>query len=95
MGNLPAKKALEEQPEIPEWLSPFWSAFNILTRSRVQTFGGPGPIPLTEIESYFRLFYITDLEEREEYLQILIVMDREFLKYHAELQKRENNRNKT
>jgi len=41
---------------------------------------GPGPIPLTEIEAYFRLFAVTDPDDAEEIVYLIQEMDQEFLK---------------
>jgi hypothetical protein len=50
-----------------------------------------GPIPLTEIEAYLRLFDITDPDDVDEYLTLIRRMDREYLKVSSEMQERKKN----
>lgn len=45
---------------------------------------GQGPIPLTEIESYFRIFDIEDPDMVDEWITLIRDMDREYLKVCAE-----------
>ena len=47
---------------------------------------GPGPIPLTEIEAYFRLTNVHDPDDVDEYLKLIREMDQEYLKAQSEQQ---------
>lgn len=72
--------ALTNQPTLnPAYLS-YFNTFSNLSHFRPGGMG-PTPIPLTEIEAWFRLHQIDDAETRLEYLDILIAMDKAFLQY--------------
>lgn len=44
----------------------------------------PGPIPLSEIESYLRMFGVSDRDQANEWVYLIRMMDREFLKITSE-----------
>lgn len=41
--------------------------------------GGVGPIPLTEIEAYLKLYNIVDLDEREYFIKMIKALDSEYI----------------
>jgi len=45
---------------------------------------GPGPIPLTEIEAYLRMFGIVSHDEVSDWVYLLREMDREYLNVMSE-----------
>ena len=45
---------------------------------------GPGAIPLSEIESYFRIFGVDDPFEREDFIEVIGAMDGVYLKWADE-----------
>jgi hypothetical protein len=55
-----------------------WRAFAFLSRRRPAGFSEPGAIPLTELESWCRLIG-AGFDEREELLELVEALDREFL----------------
>jgi hypothetical protein len=75
-----AVPALQNKPELDEFLIPYWKAFQVLSSSR-QIGMGIGAIPLTEIEAYMRIYGIEDQEEREDMVYLIGEMDRVFIEY--------------
>jgi len=71
---------ITEAPEPPEHQSDVWEAFHILSDSR-QSGMSVGPIPLTEIESFFRMFSINDPDLVHEWLTLIREMDNEFMQF--------------
>ena len=55
-------KSLEEKPIIPEYLNQYFDGFFNLSGSRIQTFSGPGNIPISEIKAYCDLMKMDDEE---------------------------------
>lgn len=49
---------------------------------------GAGPIPLTEIEAYCRLFSLTDPDDRADLITVIGAMDAEYLAWQGEQSKR-------
>jgi hypothetical protein len=72
--------ALLNKPELDEFLVPYWMAFQALSPSR-RIGMGIGAIPLSEIESYIRIYGIEDQEERENLVYLTGEMDRVFIEY--------------
>ena len=72
--------ALLNKPELGEFLIPYWIAFRTLSTSR-RIGMGVGAIPLSEIESYIRIYGIGDLEECEDLVYLIGEMDDEFIKH--------------
>jgi hypothetical protein len=52
--------------------------------------GGVGPIPLSEIEAYLRIYGVVDQDEREEFVLFMQRMDAVYLQHHAEKAKKES-----
>jgi len=65
-----------------------WQAFFILSDSR-NTGMGLGAIPLSEIESYMRLYGISGTDVIDGWLYLLREMDREFLAVMHEQQEKQ------
>ena len=66
-------------------LGRYVEAFGRLSGARGAGFGGPYPIPLSEIESYCRLFGWSDHEEVGELVEIVQAMDAAYLEVSARL----------
>jgi len=71
-------------PDLVKYLNAFW----FLSESRPKYIGMTqlidAPILPSEIEAYFQLHYITDLEERLDYIRFIKVLDRSYLKHQAD-----------
>ena len=65
------------------WLHSAIEAFNLLSGSRGFGLYGALPIPLSEIESYCRLFSVTDLQEAAELIALVQAMDATYLEVAA------------
>ena len=65
------------------WLHSTVEAFNLLTGLRGLGLGGPLPIPLSEIESYCRLFAVTEPQEAAELAELVQAMDGAYLEIAA------------
>jgi hypothetical protein len=55
-----------------------WDAFAELSCRRPVGFG-PGAIPMTEIVAWLDLHQVEEMEERTEFVELIGVMDREWL----------------
>lgn len=82
--------ALLAKPLLTEWDTDYWQAFQILSPSRQRGMSGPGAIPLSEIESYFRIYGIDDLEERNQFVLMIRGMDSVWLGHEAKRAERES-----
>lgn len=82
-------KALDNRPDVEPHLIPIWDAYASLERDRHLTMGGPGPIPFTAIDRYASRYGIDDLDEFDRLRRLIMAMDAEYLKYVAELAKKE------
>ena len=67
--------ALAARPEVAPSLGVYVEAFNLLSALRPAGLAGAAPIPLSEIESYCRLFGWTGPEEVAELIEILLAME--------------------
>ena len=65
------------------WLHSAIEAFNLLSGSRGVGLGGALPIPLSEIESYCRLFAVTDPQDAAELVELVQAMDAAYLEVAA------------
>lgn len=74
-----APPALAARPRLRPWLHSAVEAFNLLSGSRGLGLAGPLPIPLSEIESYCRLFAVTDPQEAAELVELVQAMDAAYL----------------
>ena len=71
--------ALTIKPDFPVEHTEYISAFNLLSHSR--NIGmALGPIPLSEIEVYCRMFNVLDVEL---FVCVIVAMDNEYLAYHS------------
>ena len=82
--------ALAARPALAPWLGSALAAFGLLNGSRGAGYGGPLPIPLTEIESYCRLFAISDPEEVAELVELIQAMDATYLEAATRRSERES-----
>lgn len=62
----------------------YLEAFQSLSASRPSGFGGPEPIPLSEIKAYLDLNEVHDVREKKRLLNIVQLMDMTWLKYQHE-----------
>ncbi len=83
-GQLPP--ALANRPELTRHAAPYLSAFKRLHTSRsIGPNGTPSGIPLSEIESYARMFGFDDLEDRFDLMHYVRICDDVWL---SEIKKR-------
>lgn len=86
-------EALKNRPELNNWVMPCWNAFQLLTASRPLGMGGVGPIPLTEIEAYCRMYQVDDLDEREQLVTMIRALDSVYLVKQAAIRAAEQKKN--
>lgn len=65
------------------------SAFIALHNRRSFGMGGANPISLMDIEAYFRMFDIEDLQEKRYHLHMVNALDNLYLRLESERQARE------
>ena len=75
--------ALAAKPEVLPGLGSYLEVFDVLCGARAAGFGGPLPIPLSEIESYCRLTGWRDAETAAELVAIVQAMDAAYLEVAA------------
>lgn len=74
-------KSLLDRPTLSARQSYFTDVFEDLTDSRTYSATGtPLPIPLSEILTYFEMFYIDGISEREQLLKMMRTLDRTFIR---------------
>jgi hypothetical protein len=73
-GRTPA--ALENRPEVMEYLAPYVTAFFKLSDRRTIGFAAPNPISFSDIRAYLDIFPIGDIEL---FLHLMTEMDAEYL----------------
>jgi hypothetical protein len=73
-------KALENMPKLIPYLAEYMEAFDLLSASRSITFGGVGPIPLSEILCYMSWSGVEGLTEQKRLIRILQALDGEYLR---------------
>jgi len=81
--------ALLNRPKLTLWIAPYYEAYSTLNGSRQIGMNGAGPIPLSEIDAYTRLYGITDQDEKEKYVTMINALDSAYLKFYAAKQKTE------
>lgn len=74
-------QALLSRPILSQYEQLYYDAFFELNGSRQWTIGGPSSIPLSEIETYFRIHHVEEEEEQAEYISIFQAMDDVFIKH--------------
>lgn len=60
----------------------------MLNSTRTATEAGSNPITLTEIQAYFDIFRLKDVEERKCFVRFIKALDRVYLKHCHEKQKK-------
>jgi len=70
-----------QAPALSRWETPYWEAYHTVSRGRSFTMGGVGPIPLSEIHSFFLLMGIHDPDERDDYLYHIVALDGVYLEH--------------
>jgi len=75
--------ALENKPIFYDWMREYWLAYSLLS-SRRSSGECPNPIPLSEIESYIRLYSCTDFELL---IRAILAMDEEYFIAYGKKQK--------
>ena len=78
-GKVPT--ALKEEPDVYPDMQWIWDAFWMLHRSR-QIGMSVGPIPLSEIESFIRLFEVREIEA---FIAAIDALDRMYLQHTNEV----------
>jgi hypothetical protein len=73
--------ALQNRPEITQWVIEYWDAFQTLGNSRIPHQGGIGPIPLTEIVAYMDATYLIDVDERLKLIKMIQSLDRVYVQH--------------
>lgn len=86
--------ALDNAPELDEWLYCYWKAFNELNPTRNISEAGPSGILVSEIVAWLDLNCIPDPESRCEFLFYIRQIDIEFLAYSSEKQREQHDRHK-
>jgi len=82
------QEEIETADDLPAHLLWIWQAFAILSRTRVVNQTGPQPITLQELDAYCSLEQITTEWERRELINLITVLDIEWLKVsHAAINK--------
>lgn len=71
---------MQRKPYLPGELHSYVIAFGILTRSRQVGFA-IGPVAITEIEAYCRMFEVDDIEM---FIRLITAMDVAYLKFKQE-----------
>lgn len=74
-------QALRDRPVLDLRQAYFNGVFQELSDSRGYSAGGtPLAIPISEIKSYFEMFYIMGVSDRETHLKMIRAMDRTYVK---------------
>lgn len=73
--------ALQNRPQMTQWVIEYWEAFQTLGNSRIPHQGGIGPIPLTEIVAYMDAIYLYDVDERLRMIKMIQSLDRVYMKH--------------
>ena len=69
---------MEDMPELYLDSVCFWEAFQYLNTSRELGFN-EGYIKCSEVLAYLQINYITDLEERQDYMNFIQVLDQHYI----------------
>jgi hypothetical protein len=81
------------QPPLFPDMVPYLEAFWILSPRRKKLVGMGGVaddyISLVDIDAYFNIAKIMDIEERMDYLKFITIMDQEYLKFKQEEREKE------
>lgn len=80
-------------PELWDECTQFWKAYQNLNGSR-QIGMAAGPIPITEIQAYFELIQLRDVETRLVYLRMIQAVDDERAKYDAKVRESKDKKKK-
>lgn len=71
--------SLENMPEVDSINHLFWSAFQVLSKTRLNNGGLPQPIQVSEILAYAKLMDIDDPDDRDDLLAMILIMDEMWL----------------
>jgi hypothetical protein len=66
-------------PKLFPHLEHFKEAFDLLSMSRAFTFGGQGPIPLSEMITYMNWRGIQGIDEQVRFIRYMKAMDNEYM----------------
>lgn len=69
-------QALEQKPDVPDYLSVYIRAFSLLSSQRSQGLGGPEPLEVSEILVLASEWGMTEEMERDDFLSKIVSMDR-------------------
>ena len=78
---------MEERPVLYRDLRQDYEAFHVLSSSRPVGMGGASPIPISQIESYMRIFGITELAEKKFFMQRIRLIDHLYLEWQTATRK--------
>jgi hypothetical protein len=78
---------MEDRPVLYRDLRQDYEAFHVLSSSRPIGMGGASPIPISQIESYMRIFEITDLREKKFFIHRIRLIDHIYLDWQADKRK--------
>jgi len=76
--------ALDNAPELYEWLICYWKAFSDLSSTRNMSQVGASAILISEIGSWLDFNGIYEHESRSDYMYYIRQLDSEFLNYTSE-----------
>lgn len=88
-------KTLDERPELFPDIQWIWEAFQVLGRSRPYGYGGPLPIPTSEVLAYCQLRGIHTWDDREDLIYFVNVLDNEWISDQYKKQAAEREKTKT
>ena len=74
---------MEDRPVLYRDLRQDYEAFHVLSSSRHIGMGGASPIPISQIESYMRIFEITDLAEKKFFIYRIRLIDHLYLEWQT------------
>lgn len=72
--------------------APFWEAFVTMSQSRSISFSAPNPISLQDLDAYFSIYDIKEIELRDFMVQVIRLVDQHFLKRENERIAAENDK---
>lgn len=66
-------------PEVTPAARPFWDAFELLSGQRTRSSEGPNPISFADIAGFAQLTKITDPDEIEDLVSVVVHLDQMYL----------------
>ncbi len=81
-------EALETRPALDPDLGFILGKFFLVSRSRPQSMGGVAPVQLSDIETVYRMYDLSELLPIGEFVDYCMVLDNELLAFYREREKR-------